>query len=105
MMQAVHRITSSCFKRDALQEDQVKISTQSAFFQVIFKVVVVPSAVAILDFCYMHLIQTFYVAARTCIPYEFQCNNSLCLPLLWRCDGDEDCGDHSDEDPDMCGRC
>lgn len=33
----------------------------------------------------------------------FQCNNSVCLPLLWACDGDADCADGSDEWPQNCG--
>jgi len=28
---------------------------------------------------------------------QWQCGNKLCIPDLWRCDGDNDCGDLSDE--------
>ncbi|KAK6308419.1 hypothetical protein J4Q44_G00216900 [Coregonus suidteri] len=33
---------------------------------------------------------------------DFQCNNTLCKPLAWKCDGEDDCGDNSDENPDEC---
>uniref|UniRef100_A0A4W5QI25 LDL receptor related protein 1 n=1 Tax=Hucho hucho TaxID=62062 RepID=A0A4W5QI25_9TELE len=39
---------------------------------------------------------------RHCPLDEFQCNNTLCKPLAWKCDGEDDCGDNSDENPDDC---
>ncbi|XP_076975688.1 CD320 antigen [Tamandua tetradactyla] len=34
----------------------------------------------------------------SCAPTDFQCLSSgLCVPLAWRCDGDQDCLDGSDE--------
>jgi len=33
----------------------------------------------------------------TCSPSEFTCNNTRCIPAGWICDGDNDCGDMSDE--------
>lgn len=41
--------------------------------------------------------------AVTCRPDEFVCNNTLCKLRVCLCDGEDDCGDNSDEDPDMCG--
>jgi len=35
-----------------------------------------------------------------CEPNEFQCSNKRCVPLMWKCDNDNDCGDNSDEPPD-----
>lgn len=40
---------------------------------------------------------------RHCPLDEFQCNNTLCKPLGWKCDGEDDCGDNSDEDAEHCG--
>lgn len=32
-----------------------------------------------------------------CEPNEFKCANGHCALKLWRCDGENDCGDGSDE--------
>lgn len=29
---------------------------------------------------------------------QYKCNNGKCIPLSWRCDGDEDCPEGDDED-------
>ena len=40
-----------------------------------------------------------------CASYEFQCaNNQDCVYMAWRCDGEADCSDASDEEPNMCGQ-
>lgn len=38
-------------------------------------------------------------SAGSCLPTSFQCRTSgFCVPLIWRCDGDQDCSDGSDEE-------
>ena len=32
-----------------------------------------------------------------CEPNEYQCENKKCILKTWLCDGDDDCGDGSDE--------
>lgn len=34
---------------------------------------------------------------KKCAADQFKCKNDLCIPKLWACDGDNDCGDFSDE--------
>lgn len=46
---------------------------------------------------------TPFAVGRHCPLDEFQCNNTLCKPLGWKCDGEDDCGDNSDENPEECG--
>ncbi|KAM9168366.1 very low-density lipoprotein receptor-like [Mergus octosetaceus] len=36
-------------------------------------------------------------ARAKCEESQFPCSNGCCIPLLWECDGDEDCSDGSDE--------
>ncbi|XP_060532386.1 sortilin-related receptor-like isoform X2 [Cylas formicarius] len=34
---------------------------------------------------------------KSCSPEHFTCANGLCVPKGWKCDGEDDCGDGSDE--------
>ncbi|RWS31707.1 low-density lipoprotein receptor-related protein 4-like protein [Leptotrombidium deliense] len=42
-------------------------------------------------------IDLFISATKTCSPEEFRCLSGRCIRLTWRCDGDIDCSDNSDE--------
>lgn len=39
-----------------------------------------------------------FTANRTCSPVDFRCNTTgRCIPWVWVCDSEDDCGDRSDE--------
>lgn len=38
-----------------------------------------------------------FVEHKECSSNKFQCSNGQCIPYTMHCDGDNDCGDHSDE--------
>ena len=46
-----------------------------------------------------------YVPPPQCQPGEFACSNSRCIQERWKCDGDNDCLDNSDEAPALCREC
>lgn len=37
-----------------------------------------------------------------CEPPEMMCGNGRCVQKIWRCDGDDDCRDGSDERAEYC---
>lgn len=50
------------------------------------------------------LLLSFYAAKKTCAPAEFACLNGQCVPGRWRCDGEPECPDGSDEAEETCSK-
>lgn len=46
----------------------------------------------------------FCLAKKTCAPAEFACLNGQCVPGRWRCDGEPECPDGSDEAEETCSK-
>ena len=42
-------------------------------------------------------IYVYFAEPKECSQSQFKCNSTKCIPYLWQCDGDNDCGDWSDE--------
>lgn len=43
------------------------------------------------------------IIAHDCGEHSFKCKSTgRCVSEAWHCDGDEDCPDGSDEDPELC---
>ena len=40
----------------------------------------------------------FFTYLVPCTNTEFQCSNRKCIRKDWKCDGEDDCGDFSDEE-------
>ena len=48
----------------------------------------------------------YYIAAQSCGSSSyFSCTNGQCILSSWTCDGQNDCGDNSDERREICMLC
>uniref|UniRef100_A0A668A7Z4 Low density lipoprotein receptor-related protein 8, apolipoprotein e receptor n=1 Tax=Myripristis murdjan TaxID=586833 RepID=A0A668A7Z4_9TELE len=45
-----------------------------------------------------------FTAKKTCATTDFACKNGQCVPARWRCDGEPECADGSDEADATCSR-
>ncbi len=43
------------------------------------------------------LLKIKFLAEPTCSASEFQCGSGRCVPVTFKCDGENDCGDYTDE--------
>ena len=47
----------------------------------------------------------FSVRLLECGDHHFTCeDHEFCIPINWKCDGEADCRDGSDENPIECGK-
>ncbi|CAG11574.1 unnamed protein product [Tetraodon nigroviridis] len=50
------------------------------------------------------MLQNHLQAKNTCATTDFTCKNGQCVPARWRCDGEPECADGSDEADATCSR-
>lgn len=50
----------------------------------------------------MNFLLCLLLPDKNCTDVEFRCKTGRCIPKRWLCDGESDCPDESDEDPEVC---
>lgn len=86
-----------CLLPDIKSCDLMSVQGQLHLMNVLFVILFVCS---LCHLGYFGISPSVSAAPRECEEDEFQCQNGYCIRSLWHCDGDNDCGDNSDE---QCG--
>uniref|UniRef100_A0A8D0ABS2 Low density lipoprotein receptor-related protein 8, apolipoprotein e receptor n=1 Tax=Sander lucioperca TaxID=283035 RepID=A0A8D0ABS2_SANLU len=55
-------------------------------------------------FIHLHHLSVGVCTKKTCATTDFACKNGQCVPARWRCDGEPECADGSDEADAICSK-
>lgn len=91
---AIPKNLSASLMADAFHQRGSVMVIKIVVMDLMKKIAVIPT----LYYCCGKLNLIYYFSSvKTCPNTEFQCENGDCVPITYRCDGQPDCGDTSDE--------